>query len=378
MNLRRLRAIVRKEFIQLIRDRRTLVTIITLPLMQLMLYGYLSNDITHIATAVLDESRTPESRTLLNAFANTTYVDLRYYTTSLEQVRRFIDSGQAKIGIWIPPDYAWRLRSGRTAQVEVIVDASEPTSARTVLGIAAQIGDVLSTQLLVRQLGRLNGTAASSLALPIDVRARAWYNPTLENVNFLVPGVIAIVLLFVTTFQAVTVIVRERERGTMEQLVVTPITGLELMLGKVIPLIALGYVQITVTLLLASLWFHVPIKGSLALLYALLLMFFFSTLGVGAMISAVSKNFQQAAQMSQLILLPSILLSGFIFPRESLPPALQAVGAVFPLTYFIVIIRGILIKGVGLEFLWRQILPMVAIGLAVFAVAINRFEKRID
>jgi len=260
--------------------------------------------------------------------------------------------------------------------VEVIVDASEPTSARTVLGLATEVGQVLSTQLVVQQSERLTGTRPN--ALPVDVRARAWYNPTLENANFLVPGVIAIVLLFVTTFQAVTVIVRERERGTMEQLVVTPITGLELMLGKVIPLIVLGYVQITLTLLLASVWFHVPIKGSLVLLYILLLTFFFSTLGVGAMISTVSKNFQQAAQMSQLILLPSILLSGFVFPRESLPPALQVVGAVFPLTYFIVIIRGILIKGVGLEFLWRQILPMVAIGVAVFAVAINRFQKRID
>lgn len=378
MNLRRLRAIVRKEFIQLIRDRRTLITIITLPLMQLMLYGYLSNDITHIATAVLDESRTPESRTLLNAFANTTYLDLRYYTRSLGQVRRLIDGGQAKIGIWIPPDYADRLRSNRTGEVEVIVDASEPTSARTVLAVAAEIGSTLSTQILIQEFGRIYGIQAAQLTLPVDVRARAWYNPTLENVNFLVPGVIAIVLLFVTTFQAVTVIVRERERGTMEQLVVTPITGLELMLGKVIPLIALGYVQITVTLLLSSLWFHVPIKGSLLLLYALLLMFFFSTLGVGAMISTVSKNFQQAAQMSQLILLPSILLSGFIFPRESLPPALQAVGAVFPLTYFLIIIRGILIKGVGIEYLWRQILPMVGIGIAVFAIAINRFQKRID
>jgi ABC-2 type transport system permease protein len=378
VNLRRLRAIVRKEFIQLIRDRRTLITIITLPLMQLMLYGYLSNDITHIATAVLDESRTPESRTVLNAFTNTTYLDLRYYTTSLEQVRRLIDSGQAKIGIWIPPDYAARLRSGRTGEVEVIVDASEPTSARTVLGVAAEIGSTLSTQILTQQFGRIYGIQASQFTLPVDVRARAWYNPTLENANFLVPGTIAIVLLFVTTFQAVTVIVRERERGTMEQLVVTPITGLELILGKVIPLIALGYVQITVTLLLASLWFHVPIKGSLVLLYVLLLMFFFSTLGVGAMISTVSKNFQQAAQMSQLILLPSILLSGFIFPRESLPPVLQAVGAMFPLTYFMIIIRGILIKGVGIEYLWRQILPMVGIGIAVFAIAINRFQKRID
>ena len=376
MNLQRLRSIIRKELIQILRDRRTLVTIISLPIMQLVLYGYLSNDVTHISTAVFDESRTPESRTLLDAFANTTYVDLRYYTTGFDQVRRLIDGGDAKIGIWIPPDYAARLRSGRTAQVEVVVDASEPTSARTVLGIATQIGQVLSTQLVVREAQRLSG--AHPNALPVDVRPRAWYNPTLENVNFIVPGVIAIVLMFVTTFQAIIVIVRERELGTMEQLVVTPITALELILGKVIPLVALAYVQMTLTLFLASVWFHVPIKGNLVLLYVLSLTFFFSTLGVGALISTVSKTFQQAAQMTQLILLPSILISGFIFPRESLPRALQVIGGVLPLTYFVIIMRGILIKGVGLEYLWRQILPMAVIGLAVFAIAINRFQKRID
>ena len=376
MSLRRLRSIVRKEFIQLVRDRRTLVTIITLPIMQLMLYGYLSNDVTHISTAVFDESRTPESRTLLNTFANTTYVDLRYYTTSFAGVQRLIDGGQAKIGIWVPPDYASRLRSGRTAQVEVIVDASEPTSARAVLALSGGVGQVLSTQLLVQQTQRLTGGQPN--ALPVDVRARAWYNPTLENVNFIVPGVIAIILMFVTTFQAVTVIVRERELGTMEQLVVTPITGAELMLGKVIPLVVLAYAQITLTLFLASAWFHMPIKGNLLLLYALSLTFFFSTLGVGALISTVSKTFQQAAQMAQLVLLPSILIYGFIFPRESLPRGLQVIGGVLPLTYFVIILRGILIKGVGFPYLWRQILPMVAIGVAVFAVAINRFQKRID
>jgi len=376
MNLRRLRSVIRKEFIQIIRDRRTLVTIITLPIIQLILYGYLSNDVTHISTAAFDESRTPESRRLLDAFTNTTYVDLRYYTTGFDQVRRLIDGGQAKIGILIPPDYAERIRAGRTATVEVVVDASEPTSARTVLALAGQVGSVLSTDLIIRQSQRLTGAAPR--AAPVDIRTRAWYNPTLQNVNFLVPGVIAIILMFVTTFQAVTVIVRERERGTMEQLVVTPITGLELMLGKVIPLVVLGYVQITVTLVLASLWFHVPIKGSLLLLYVLSLAFFFSTLGLGALISTVSKTFQQATQVAQLVLLPSILISGFIFPRESLPYALQWLGGLLPLTYFVIVIRGILIKGVGIEYLWHQILPMMGLGVLVFALAIRRFQKRID
>ena len=376
MSLQRLRSIIRKEFIQLIRDRRTLGTIITLPIIQLILYGYLSNDVTHIPTAVFDESRSPESRTLLDAFANTTYLDLRYYTTGFEQIRQLIDGGRARIGILIPPDYAARLRGRRTATVQVIVDASEPTSARTVLALAAQVGQRLSTALLIQQSERQAG--ARPPAAPVDIRARAWYNPNLQNVNFIVPGVIAIILMFVTTFQAVTVIVRERERGTMEQLVVTPITAPELMLGKVIPLVGLGYVQITITLLLASAWFHMPIKGSLLLLYAISLTFFFSTLGVGALISTVSKTFQQATQMAQLILLPSILISGFIFPRESLPRPLQLLGQLLPLTYFVTVLRGILIKGVGLSYLWRQILPLMALGVLVFAIAINRFQKRID
>jgi ABC-2 type transport system permease protein len=376
MSYRRLASVVRKEVLQILRDRRTLVTIITLPIIQLILYGYLSNDVTHIPTVVFDQSRTPESRRLLDAFVNTTYVDLRYYTNGFDQVRGLLDGGQAKIGILIPPDYASRLQGGRTASVEVIVDASEPTSARTVLALAAQVGSRLSTDLIMRRSEQRTG--ARPAAAPIDIRARAWYNPTLQNVNFIVPGVIAIILMFVTTFQAVTVIVRERERGTMEQLVVTPITGAELMLGKVIPLVALGYVQITVTLVLASLWFHMPIKGSLLLLYVLSLAFFFSTLGIGALISTVSKTFQQAAQMAQLVLLPSILISGFIFPRESLPHGLQLLGSLLPLTYFVIVLRGILIKGVGMEYLWRQILPLVGLGVLVFIVAIRRFQKRID
>ncbi|HLY23509.1 MAG TPA: ABC transporter permease [bacterium] len=375
MNFRRLWAVVRKEILHLVRDRRTLATIITLPIMQLFLYGYLTNDVTHIPTAVFDQSRTPESRTLLAAFANTTYLDMKYYADSFNGVQRLIDGGDAKIGILIPPDYATRLRSGRTAQVGVIVDASEPTSANVVLGLAGGIGQSLSTQLIIQRAGRLGLPPPVQL---VDVRPRAWYNPTLSNVYFIVPGVIAVVLVFVTTIQAVTVIVRERERGTIEQLVVTPITGLELLLGKIIPLIGLGYLEITITLLLASLWFGMPIKGSLLLLYVLSLAFFFSTLGIGVLISTVSKTFQQAVQVAQLLLLPSILLSGFIFPRESLPYWLQVIGGAFPLTYFVVVIRGILIKGVGIEALWKQILPLLGLGLLFFGVAISRFQKRVD
>lgn len=376
MSLRRLRSIVHKETLHLVRDRRTLATIITLPILQLMLFGYLSNDVYHIPTVVLDQSRSPESRHLLNAFVNTTYVDLRYEARGFQDITRLIDSGRAKIGIIIPPDYAQRIASGRTATVGVIVDASEPTSARTVLSVAAQVGQHLSTELALSRTARETGARLSPL--PVDIRARAWYNPDLRNVDFVVPGLIAVILMFVTTFQAVTLMVRERERGTMEQLVVTPVTGLELMLGKVLPLIVLGYIGLTITTLLAHLWFGMPIKGSLLELYVFSLAYFFSTLGIGVLISTVSRTYQQATQMSQLVFLPSILLSGFFFPRESLPSWLQVAGDALPLTYYMVVIRGILVKGIGLVDIWRPVVILAGLGSAVFGVALLRFRKRID
>ena len=369
MSLRRLLAIIIKEITHILRDRRSLGTISSLPIIQLVLYGYLSNDVRHIPTAVFDQSISQESRRLVAAFANTRYFDIKYYPTSPDQVRRLIDGGQARIGIIVPPDFAERLHARRPVQVQVVVDASEPTSARTVLSVASSIGQSLGADVSVVPQGP---------APAVEVRTRAWYNPNLVNANFIVPGILAVVLTFVTTFQAIILIVRERELGTLEQLIVTPIKPVELMLGKVIPLIVLGYIELTITLILASLWFHVPVKGSLVLLYVLSLAFFFSTLGIGTLISTVSRTFQQAAQLSQIILLPSILLSGFIFPRESLPIALRWLGAIFPLTYFVIVVRGIMLKGVGIAYLWPQIAALLVLGLGVFALAITRFQKKLE
>ncbi|MDR7423349.1 MAG: ABC transporter permease, partial [Armatimonadota bacterium] len=261
------------------------------------------------------------------------------------------------------------------AQVLVVVDASDATSARVVLSVAGGIGTRISQDVLVRVLERRGQRPPPA---PLEVRTRAWYNPDLKSQVFIVPGVLAVILQFTTTFMSVAVIVREREMGTLEQLVVTPIQPLELMLGKVLPLIVVGYVNITFILLLAYAWFGVAVRGSLLLLYVMTLAFFFSSLGIGTLISTVSRNFQQALQLSQLTLLPSILISGFLFPRESLPVALQWVGQVLPLTYYIIVVRGILIKGVGLEHLWGQTVPLVVLALVVFGLAITRFQKKID
>lgn len=375
MSWQRMWSIMRKEITQLLRDRRTLATIISLPIIQLVLYGYLSNEVLHQPTIVWDQSRSAESRSLIAAFENTRYFRVKSPARNMKDIERRIDAGEAKVGLVIPPDYATLLRSGKPVRVLMVVDASDATSARVVLSVAAGIGASLSQQLSVETIKR-RGLRPPSV--PVEVRSRAWYNPDLRSQLFIVPGVLAVILQFTTTFLSVTVIVREREMGTLEQLVVTPIQPIELMLGKIIPLIGLGYINMTFILLLAWVWFGVAVKGSLLLLYVMTLAFFLSSLGIGTLISTVSKNMLQALQLSQTTLLPSILLSGFLFPRESLPTALQWAGLALPLTYYVIVVRGILIKGVGFEFLWRQIIPLVILALIVFGVAIMRFQKKID
>ncbi len=375
MSWQRIWSIMRKEITQIVRDRRTLATIISLPIIQLVLYGYLSNEVLHQPTIVWDQSVTAESRALISAFENTRYFRVRSGARNLKEIEQRLDGGQAKVGLVIPPDYATQIRSGKPARVLMVVDASDATSARVVLSVASGIAATLSQQLNVETLER---RGLRPPAVPIEVRSRAWYNPDLRSQLFIVPGVLAVIMQFTTTFLSVTVIVREREMGTLEQLVVTPIQPIELMLGKVIPLIGLGYINMTFILLLAWVWFGVAVRGSLLLLYAMTLAFFFSSLGIGTLISTVSKNMLQALQLSQTTLLPSILISGFLFPRESLPVALQWVGLALPLTYYVIVVRGILIKGVGFEFLWRQIIPLVVLALIVFGVAIRRFQKKID
>lgn len=375
MSGRRLWSVVRKEVAQLRRDRRTLVTMLTLPVVQLILYGYLNNEVLHQPTAVWDPVPSAESRALVAALENTRYFAVRYRVRNLRELERLLDSAHARVGVVVPPDYGQRVRSGRPATILVVVDASDATSARVVLQVAQGLGVRLSQDLQVRSLARRGQRPPPQ---PVEVRTRAWYNPDLRTQVFIVPGVLGAVMQFVTTFLTLGTIVRERELGTFEQLVATPLRPVELMLGKLLPLVGLAYLNLTFILLVAWGWFGVAAKGSLLLLYVLTFAFFFSSLGLGTLISTVSRTFVQAAQLAQLILLPSILLSGFLFPRESLPPALQYVGLAIPLTYYVTVVRGIFIKGVGLEVLWPQVLALLALGIVVFGAAIVRFQKKLD
>jgi ABC-2 type transport system permease protein len=375
VNLARVWTVAAKEFTQFFRDRRTVIATMLMPLTQVVLYGYLSSDIKHQPTIVWDLSRTAQSRRLLDAFANSQYFDLRFTAHSMSGVVRAIDDGSALAGIVIPPNYANLVAAGKVPQVMVAVDASDATAAQTALSVAQAVGKSVSAGMQIRRL------AAQGVPMPdagVDIRARAWYNPGLRQEVFIVPGVLALVMQFTMTFLSMSTIVRERELGTLEQLVVSPIRSSELMLGKMIPIMTIGFVNVTTILLVALLWFGVPVAGSVLLLYFTVFVFFFTTVGLGTFVSTIAKTYIQAIQLIQFFLLPSMLLSGFIFPVDAMPRVMQWMAYLVPLTYFLTIVRGIIIKGVGLEYLWPQVLVLLTFGLVVFGTAVLRFQKRID
>ncbi|HUZ48936.1 MAG TPA: ABC transporter permease [Candidatus Dormibacteraeota bacterium] len=375
MNWQRVWTIALKEYVQFFRDRRTVAVTILMPLIQVVLYGYLSSDVRYQPTIVWDQSQTAQSRELLQAFTNSQYFSIKYYAKNMQDVVHRIEGGDALTGIVIPPNYAKLLHQNKRPQVMVAVDASDATAARTSLSVAQAIGGSVSASMQLKTL-HLSGAAVPRVG--VDVRTRAWFNPSLRQEVFIVPGVLALVMQFTMTFLSMSTIVRERELGTLEQLIVSPIRSSELMLGKMIPLMTIGYINVTTILLLAVLWFGVPVVGSVLLLYFTVFIFFFTTLGMGTLVSTISKTYIQAMQLIQFFLMPSMLLSGFIFPVAAMPPVLQALSYLVPLTYFLTIVRGVIIKGVGIDFLWPQILLLTLLGLGVFVTAILRFRKRID
>ncbi len=370
---RRLSAIIVKEFIQLVRDRRTLALALLMPVIQLFLFGYaISTDVEHLPTVVVDHSRTQESRALVERFEASRYYAVSRRTDSLRAAEEMVQEGRARVIVFIPPDYADRLLRGVTASVLVIVDASDPLVARSALLTAEAIGQRTSLEMVARHLG------AAAPRLPLRVQTQPWYNPDLRSANFMVPGLLAVVLMLVTTLLTAISIVRERELGTIEQLVVTPISRGELMLGKILPYVLLGYADISLALAIAAWWFKVPIRGDLLTLYAVTVFFYFATLGMGILISTVSRTQRQAMQGAFFVIFPTFLISGFMFPRDGMPQFLQWLGYVLPITYYLVIVRGIILKGVGFVQLWPQILPMAALGVLFFVVSVARFQKKLE
>jgi ABC-2 type transport system permease protein len=375
--MRRFRALIKKEITQMLRDPRTLVFIFIMPILELVLLGYANNtDIKYVPTVIFDQSKSQASRSLLAAFNATEYFSFDYMANNNARVDSLIQGGQAKVGIIIPPDYSTKIAAGKSAQVQVLIDGSDPTIASAVLSAATLAGQALGTSIRSEQLA-LKGASLGGEA-PVDVRTRVLYNPDLLGSYDIVPGLIALILFQTTTSLTALSIVRERERGTIEQLIVTPIRNWELVLAKIIPYILVSFANTILILLIGTLWFKVPIRGSLTLLFLLTGLYLLPNLGLGLFISTVAKTQQQAQLMTMPIMLPSFMLSGFIFPISSLPAVLQAVGYMLPLTYFIFILRSLVVKGAGLDLLIPQTLILAAFAIGLLGLAAWRFRKSLD
>ncbi len=362
-------AMLRKEFIQMRRDRGTLGLMIGIPAIQLIMFGYaIQTEVRHLPTVVLDESRSPESRRFVQAMLNTGNFDLGGTVRDREEMGALIDRGDAKAAIIIPPDFQRDVKRGRTAEAQIIVDAADPLASSAAISGASLAGAIRSRAL----------SAQAGATAAIEVRVRPWYNPTSRSAVYIVPGIIGVLLSVTMIVIASIALVRERERGTLEQLVVTPIGKTSLMLGKIIPFLLVGYVQITVILLLGRLLFDVPIRGDVVTLYLIALPFVVANLAIGLFISTVVSTQAQAMQLGFLLLMPNILLSGFMFPREAMPEPAQWIGAALPLTYFLKVMRGILLKGVGMESLWKEALALVGFSVGLIGMSVLRFRKSIE
>lgn len=378
MNPTRIAAVVRKEFIQIFRDITTLRIVILMPLIMIMLFGYVVNtDVKSVQTAVSLQDTGVPARELFDRFRATNYFNVVRFAGSAEEVGQLIARGDAKVGIVIPRDYSEKVNRGEKAQVQVLIDGSDPLVSRTSLNTAEMLGQVTGSQIMAQRLQRLTGGGAK-VEPPVEVRARVWYNPNMESVKFNMPGLVGAILQNITIILIAGALVRERERGTMEQLIVTPVSSAELVLGKMVPYVMLAICNVLVVMLVGVFWFGMQIVGSLWVLGLNTLIFLLSSLGLGLLISTMAENQVQANQLSLLFVMPSFLLSGYMFPRENMPTVLQWVGYAIPLTYFLDVLRGVILKGLGLEVLWRQAVTMAGYAVFILTLASWRLRKRLD
>ena len=375
--IRRYLAIVSKEFIHIVRDRRTLALSFVMPIVLLLLLGYAANtDVRNVSLAVFDQDRSPASRALIDAFRAGGYFRLDYYVGSEDEIAELIGRGDARAGMIIPPRYSSDLAAGHQAQVAVALDGSDPIVAQTALAAAIQTGQAKATEIALARLAERGQSA--SFVLPLEVHTQVWYNPDLVSAYYMVPALIGIILLFQSVVLTSTAVVRERERGTIEQLIVTPIRSLELIAGKLTPYVVIAFVSTIEILVVGAVLFSVPIVGSVLLLLALAALFLATTLGIGLLISTLAKTQQEAMVTAQFFLLPNIFLSGFFFPLAAMPEILQWISLAFPLRYFLTIVRGIVLKGVGIEAFWPEVIALAVFATLVTVAAARRFRKRLD
>ncbi len=376
MSFNRFITIVKKEFIHIARDKASLIMAVMMPLIFIFLFGYAVNtDVENIETAIIDMDKTAESRELVQKFNNSNYFNTNVYVSSIEELERIIDRGNIKAGIVIPSTYGKKLGTSEEAQVQLIIDGTDPTIAKTALQNGLLVGKTHSMniqKLNIKKYGMKQKTNS------IDIKTRVWYNPNLESAKFTIPGLIGLIMQNITVMLTAFSLVREKEKGNLELLIVTPIKSIELILGKMIPYILIGCIDFLIALFFGTYWFNVPIEGSIILLIILGFGFVICSLAVGMLISTIAENQAQAMQMTILFILPSVLLSGFMFPREAMPLPVWLTGYLIPLTYFIRILRSIILKGVGIEYLLNDVITLIIFGVSLLFIASLRFRKKLD
>lgn len=370
----RIKHMLIKEFIQILRDPRMKGVIFLMPVIQLLVFGYaVTTDVRNVATAVYDLDNSDLSRALISRFADSGYFELVDRPRSAAQVRRLLDHGRVQSVLQINRGFAAALRGGRVVPLQIIVDGTDSNTAGIALDYSARIAGRFSRQILAGRTAVLSGPAAATPS--VELRPRAWFNENLESRNFYIPGVIAIIVMLITLMLTSMAVVREKEIGTIEQIMVTPITAYEFILGKTVPFAIIGFADVILITVIGVFWFEVPIRGSLLLLFGATGLYLMTTLGVGLLISTVSETQQQAMMSTFFFYFPAVLLSGFMFPIANMPPAIRLLTYVNPLRYFLVIIRGIFLKGVGPEILWPQMAALAGMGVLILGFAVQRFKK---
>jgi ABC-2 type transport system permease protein len=367
-----------KELLQIRRDRRMLFTLLAFPIIQLMLFGYALNaDVKHLAVVVVDHDRSAESRDLIRELTATEYFDYRSLVSSEHTAEAMLTAGQADLVIVVPPQFQRKIQEGVTATIQGLVDGSNPNTGTIAASYLAAIVQERSVRVLTQRVERTGGSIRLTSA-GVDARMRVWYNPALETKYSMVPGVICTVVGMMAMMLSATAIVKEREDGTIEQLIVTPVRTWELMLGKSLPILVIGFFEIITVLVAGVALFEVPVRGSVLLLMACATPFLIASIAIGLIVSTVSQTQHQASMTMQFFSMPNMLLSGFMFPIGNMPRVLQWFTYLLPMRYFLVIVRGILLKGNGIDLLWNQFVPLIVLAALFLVVATWRFRKKLD
>ena len=376
--LARLKQMLIKEFIQVFRDKRTRFLLFGPPIIQMVVFGYAATfEISHVATVVLDLDHSQESRELVSRFTSSPYFDVQHQLTHSQQVEDVIDRGKATVALQINPGFAENLRKGQTALLQVIVDATNSNTALIAAGYINQIALGFAKDYQQDQINRISPQLSERIP-SVELQQRPWYNPDLRSRWFFVPGIVGSLTLVLVVNLTAFAVVREREIGTLEQIMVTPIRPAEFILGKTLPFFLIGLFDVSLIAIVGTLWFQVPFRGQVVVLFTGAILFLLCMLGVGLLISTVSATQQQALVTSFFFIMPAVTFSGFGFPISTMPQWLQYLTYASPLRYFLIVLRGTYLKGVGMDILWPQMLAMTGLGVGLLAAAVLRFRKAID